>query len=247
MSRKWKIILILSLVANLSIVYVGYKALEYRAHINHFLDKYLLVTAELSGRAVFESENQPLQSDSTVENRIVFFGTQVIRDWDLNRYFADFEASNRGIGGQRVAGYILRLRPDVIELKPKAVLIEVSSYNLRPESSVREVTDYVASLAELARLHNIEPLLTTGIPLRKGADDFGDYVVMDSLRIYNQWLKDFCRDNNYYLVDFTSVLADSEGFLKPELSANVVEPNDLGYERMAEATRKVLEQLYQSR
>jgi len=243
MSRTWKYILILSLLGNLSIVYVTYKALEYRAHINFFLDKYQQVTAEFSARAVYAEDNRRLVADTTVAGRLVFFGTQVIEEWDLPDYFADYETINRGVSGQRIGGYLLRFRPDVIELRPEAVIIEVSSYNLRAEVTVREVADYVASMAELSRAHNIVPILTTGIPLQKGADDFGEYIVMDSLAAYNRWLVNHCRETGILYVDFNMILADAEGFLNPELAANMVEPNDEGYRQLAEATREVLRQL----
>ncbi len=58
MSRTLKVIFILSLVANLGIVYVAYKALEYRAHINYFLDKYTHVVDEFSGRKIYEEDNK---------------------------------------------------------------------------------------------------------------------------------------------------------------------------------------------
>ncbi|MBD3258361.1 hypothetical protein GF377_07995 [candidate division GN15 bacterium] len=243
MKTHWRIILIASLVLNLAIIYVGYKALEYREHINEFRDLYYDVVEEFSQRAVYADANQALQSDTTVPGRAVFFGTQVIEKWNLETAFPDIEPVNRGIDGQRVAGFLLRFRPDVIELRPEAVVIEVSSYNLRSNTRITEAQDFVASLAELALYHNIEPILTTMIAPVEGFEVFEDpgYVVKDSVAVYNRWLRAFAADGGYILADWHSALSDSAGYLAAEYAASRVDPNQLGYRRMADEIKRALE------
>lgn len=248
MNRKWKIILVLSLIGNLSIVYVGYKALEYRGHINYFLEKYIQVTNQFSGREIYAQDNAALATDSTVANRVVFLGTQVIKDWDLPSAFPNLEAINRGISGQRVAGYLLRFQPDVIKLHPEAVVIEVSSYNFRSETSVAEIADYVVSMATLATANKIKPIFTTVIPLREDIDPPEEYWpheyhVMDSLRLYNSWLTGYCQKNDYRYVDFNELLSDSSGYLDQSLSANAIEPNKAGYDKMTDVLSNTFTEL----
>lgn len=234
--------MILSLIGNLFILYVAYKALDYRRHVNYFLDKYTNVVSEFSGRSRYASENKRLASNVQVGNRIVFLGSQVTEGWDLNKQFPGYEATNRGISGQRMAGFLLRFRQDVIDLHPRAVIIEFSSYNFRPEYTLEEIEDYLANLAELAKGHSIEPVLTTIIPVREKLF-YDSYSVADSLFKYNQWLVAFCHENGYLCVDFYGALADDEGFLPRELSISHIELNSTGYERVSQATRAVLETL----
>ena len=158
MTRKWRLILLVSLIGNLTIVYVGYKAWEYRSNINYWLDKYLLVIDEFSGTDTYRSANSELQSEKIIPGRIVFFGTQVINDWPLDKFFPDYETIDRGVIGQRAAGFLLRFRQDVIELRPEYVLIEISSYNFRPNTRADEIYDYVVSMVELAQFNNIQPM-----------------------------------------------------------------------------------------
>lgn len=244
MKRKWKIVLVVSLIGNLCIFYVAYKALEYRAHINHFLEKYTHVTAEFSGRSVFEQDNQRIKSRPPTDDRIVFFGTQVIAKWDLEASFPQFDAINRGIiDGQRVSGFLLRFKPDVIDLQPRAVLIEVSSYNLRPQNTIQEIEDYVSLMAQLSRANGIEPVLTTMIPpaVDVRVEDSEAYSVHDSLTIFNEWMMDYCAANKYALVDFYGLLSDSSGYLTASLSSNDMEPNEAGYRKLTDETAAVLE------
>jgi lysophospholipase L1-like esterase len=241
MSRKWRIVLILSLAANLCVVYVAIKALEYRAHINEFLDKYTNVVNDFSGRDRYAGENSKLVSDSLIPGRVVFLGTQVTELWDLRKYFPQYEPVNRGVSGQRVSGFLLRFRPDVIELGPGAVVIEVSSYNFRPYSSVREIEDYVACMAELAAFNGIRPLPATIIPILKDSLIENDYHLLDSLALFNEWLRAYCAKKGYDYIDFNAALADKDGFLRPDYSSAAIDLNEQGYDQISRATREVLE------
>jgi len=241
MSRKWRTILILSLIGNLFIVYVAYKAITYRSNINHFLDKYTNVVNEFSQRQVYELDNQGLVSDTLIPNRIVFFGTQVTERWDIGSHFPNYEVINRGVPAQRVSGLTLRFRPDVIELAPEAFVLEISSFNFRPESSVKEIMDYVLSMAELAEGYGIAPILTTVIIPWKEQENPENYSVMDSVRVFNRWLIESSSTRDWRCVDYCAVLSDSLDCLRHDLSIDAIDPNDKGYLLMADAVRYVLE------
>jgi len=180
-------------------------------------------------------------------NRVVLFGTQVIANWKIQDTSSTFEFINRGLPHQRLAGYLLRFKPDVIDLSPKYVIIEVSSYNFRSQHSVREIQDYVSSMAELAKYHNIAPILTTVIPLRddatdslKNNDDYIYYPVMDSLQFYNNWLKNYAKQNNIKIINFNKILSDENGYLIHEYSSGLIDLNDKGYQEISHELFKFL-------
>jgi len=244
MSKKWKMILILSLLGNIAIFYVAIKALEYRAHINEYLDKYIYIVSEFSQRNRYSDENRSLQTDSQISNRIVFFGTQLTENWDVEKYFPTYEAINRGVTGQRVGGFLLRFRPDVIELRPKAVIIEAASFDFRHQNSIKEIEDYFVCLCDMARFHNITVLPTTVIPPVKGVDipDLGDYVLLDSISLFNDWLKNYCMEKNIRCLDFNKLVALDDGYLSPELSTGEIGLNEKGYRVVSNLVIKSLEQ-----
>ncbi len=244
MKRVWKIVLIVSLLANLGIIYVAQKALEYRGHINEWLDKYVSVVEEFSGRQYYHDDDERLKSDTLMPNRVVFFGTQLIKNWDLKSSFPDFEAINRGVSGQRVAGMLLRFRPDVIDLYPKAVVLEVSSYNLRVPESLAEIQDYFISMVDLARQNNIVPVALSMLPiLVDSAFVFENdaYKIADSIMTYNTWLTAYCRDNRVALIDIFSALKDLKGFLNPDFARDAINPNRIGYEIISDSVRIALD------
>lgn len=242
MSPKWKTVLTLSLLLNLGIVYVAYKALEYRAHINEFRDKYLKVVDEFSGRGVYAEANRNFRSDTIVPCRVVFLGTQVTENWNLAGHFPGYETINRGISGQRVSGFLLRFRSDVIELGPTVVVIEVSSYHFRPPATVEEIGEYAASMVDLAAANGIAPILTTVIP---PVDDFEiednpDYRLADSVAAFNDRLTEYCRARNIVCADIAGAVSGEDGHLKREYSISPVDLNEAGYARIAAVIRENL-------
>jgi lysophospholipase L1-like esterase len=229
-------------------VYVAYKAIDYRRHVNYFLDKYTHVVSSFSGRRQYSDANSALAAAQPQKSRLVFLGDQIIESWPLEVYFPDYETLNRGITGQWLAGFLLRLRPDVLELKPEAVVIQFSSYNFRPQFTVQEIKDYVVSLAELCRYNNVEPLLTTVIPVRGNenvfrAEGFQPYFVADSTAQFNRWLSDYCRLNSLLLIDYNSALADDDGYLPVALSIDNTHLTETGFKRLADITSAALAEL----
>ncbi len=243
MTKKWHIILILSIIGNLFILYVAYKALDYRSHVNYFLNKYTYVVEEFASRNHYADENRRLSSQANSGKRVIFLGAQIMDNWEIEKYFSNYEAINRGISGQRLAGYLLRFRPDVVELGPKAVIIEFSSFNFRPENSVKELEDYFISLVDIARQNDMEPILTTVVPVRKDFDSDLEvpYNVQDSLKNFNQWLVGYCRTNKIKYVDFAKALSDNEGYLDKTFSTGQITLSQAGYDKISKETNAILE------
>jgi len=245
MNKKLKYVLVLSLLGNLAIGYIGYKAYTYRTHINYWLERYDHAIAEFSGREEHRAANDALGVPSPDVKRLVFFGTQVISNWDVGKYFPDFETINRGVDSQRVAGYLLRFRPDAIDLSPTAVVIEISSYNFRPNVTTTEIRDYVVSMVELAVANNIVPILCTIIP---PTSDFTvyehpDYHVRDTVAAFSAWLAAYTGEHELPLADFRGAVTGADGYLRPELATTQVDLNGRGYDAIAEALRYALDRI----
>ncbi|MCP4583151.1 MAG: hypothetical protein GY839_16205 [candidate division Zixibacteria bacterium] len=239
--RNWLlIVLVASLVANIHLIY---RALDYRRGANEWLDKYTNVVDEFSGRSRFAEENKRLKTGSTVNNRVVFLGTQVVDGWDIGGEFDGYEIIKRGVIGQWSAGMLLRFNQDVVLLQPEAVVIEISSYNLRPQHSVEEIQEYVSSMVDIAKANNIVPILATMIPLMEPLDKFGEYSVRDNINIYNRWLVEYCDNQNIRYVDFNAMMSNDNGFLRADLSRGPIDPNTEGYRLMSKSIRNVLDEL----
>ena len=181
--------------------------------------------------------------------RVVFFGDSHILGWDLPANFSGKPYINRGIGGQTTAQMLVRFRPDVIALKPRAVLILGGTndvlIHLRKLPFEQTVDNY-ASMAELARVNNIKVIFAAVPPVN-------DYQTQkwsarleepDGIKKLNQWLKNYCAANGCIYLDYYDQLTDEKGMLKPDLSSDGEHLNIAGYKlvsRMAEAAIKSTE------
>jgi hypothetical protein len=241
MSRLWKVVLVIAVAGDLAVAYVALKALEYRAHINEFLDKYNHVVAEFSQRDVYAAANASLRTDRMVPNRVVFLGAQLFAQWDAARAFPHLEAVNRSVAGQRFSGMLLRFFPDVVDLRPAAVVIEVASYNFRPQNTVEELEDYLVSMMTLAHAAGIRPVPLTVIPTCS-ALKYDGYQVADSLRQFNLWLRGYCAAHGETFVDAYQLVADDRGLLPDSLAADEVALRPAGYSRLVPALNEALQQ-----
>src|SRR6266567_8884013 len=65
-----------------------------------------------------EVKKQPADS-----NRVVFMGDSITDSWRLDQFFPGKPYVNRGIGGQTTPQMLVRMYPDVIDLKPAAMIV----------------------------------------------------------------------------------------------------------------------------
>ncbi len=239
--KRFMVSLAINVVLVAACIYASIKALEYRAHINEFLYKYTHVVEEFSSRSTYLRDNTRLASKTIVPGRIVFFGMTVTQTWPVEKFFPDYEAINRGVAMQRLAGMPLRFRSDVIRLMPEWVVIEASSYNLREPNSLEELTEYIADMAELADYHGIKPILTTLIPPTGGYEPYeSDYAVFDSLAVFNTWLRSYAKQHQFTLVDVHALMAGENNAIRVDLADGGIIPNQEGYRIISDAIRSAI-------
>src|SRR5689334_7619295 len=63
---------------------------------------------------------------------IVFFGASITQDWKLGKAFPDAPVVNKGVGGQYIEAMQKRFEKDVLDIKPRAVLIKPCAINFGP-------------------------------------------------------------------------------------------------------------------
>lgn len=166
----------------------------------------------------------------------VFMGNSITEGWARMRpgFFADNGYIGRGISGQTSAEMLARFRPDVIELAPKAVVILAGTNDIAQNNGpieLENVMDNIASMCELARLHNIRVLLCSVLPAaafpwREGIKP------ADSIIRLNAMIEAYARENGIEYVDYHSRMKDGRNGLPPEYSKDGVHPNPEGYRVM---------------
>src|SRR5947208_330375 len=114
--------------------------------------------------ARYHDANTKLSNPVKGEDRVVFMGDSITDGWKLDQYFPGRPYVNRGISGQTTPQMLIRFRPDVIDLKPKAVVIFAGTNDLAGNTgpmTLETIENNLASMAELARAHDIRVVLAS--------------------------------------------------------------------------------------
>jgi lysophospholipase L1-like esterase len=180
--------------------------------------------------------------------RVVFLGASIVEGWRLNEYFSDRDFVNRGISGQTTGELLGRFPSDVVNLKPEAVLVAVTSNDIARGVAPATIESNLAAIADLAEFHKIKPLFGSIPPVSDYHRDQDPAFEVtrtrppEQIRALNEWLQRFCRERNFAYVDYYSVLADAQGRLKAELGDDGLHPNSGGYREMAPVALKAIDQ-----
>jgi hypothetical protein len=88
---------------------------------------------DFANLARYRDANSKVAPPSKDEQRVVFMGDSITDGWKLDQYFPGKPFINRGISGQTTPQMLLRFRPDVIDLKPRVVVI-LAGQMISPET-----------------------------------------------------------------------------------------------------------------
>jgi lysophospholipase L1-like esterase len=176
---------------------------------------------------------------------VVFMGDSITDSWPQPRFGAFFPGKNyvgRGISGQTTPQMLIRMRPDVIALKPRAVVFLAGTNDIAGNTGPmtnEEIIGNLASMAEIASANGIKVVLGSILPTsnyHQGPNQPAPQTVVRPLariRAINDWMKAYASEKGHVYLDYYSATIDAQGMLKTELSADDLHPNAAGYAIMA--------------
>ena len=133
---------------------------------------------------------------------------------------------------------LIRFRPDVIDLKPAVVVILAGTNNIAGNTgpmTIEETEANYASIAELARAHDIKLVFSSILPVQTTRPRRRNFSPRPREKVLalNRWLQDYCAKNGCVYLDYFSALTDQKGLLKKELAEEASTPTPAGYKIMA--------------
>ena len=132
---------------------------------------------------------------------------------------------------------LIRFKPDVIALEPKAVVILAGTNDLNSNTGPatdEEIEQNLASMSELAHAHKIRVVLASITPVseyhvREGLIPQTTARPMSRIKTINDWMKSFAASHGDVYLDYFSAMTDAKGLLRTELSEDDLHPNAAGY------------------
>jgi lysophospholipase L1-like esterase len=185
----------------------------------------------------YHDANQELMKESAPAGRVVFIGDSITDGWRLDQSFANKPYVNRGISGQVTSQMLVRMFPDVINLKPAAMIVLAGTNDIARNNgptTLKMIQDNIQAMTELAQAHGIKVILCSVTPIA----DYGrtpqtpQRPPSDILKL-NDWLKTYASKSGAIYADYFSALVDAKGFLKDGISTDGLHPNAMGYALMA--------------
>ena len=189
--------------------------------------------------ARYAEANQKLAPPVPGRPRVVFLGDSITDGWRLNEYFGDRDFVNRGISGQITGEMLGRMKADVIDLKPEAMIVLAGTNDIARGVPVAAIQNNLTMIADLAEFHKIKPLFASVLPVsdyHKGVNPANERTKQRppaTILELNAWLKSFCARRNFAYVDYFPALADQAGMLVADLAEDGLHPNAKGYRLMA--------------
>jgi lysophospholipase L1-like esterase len=187
----------------------------------------------------YADANRKLPAPDAKNPRVVFFGDSITDFWRLNEYFPGRDFVNRGISGQITSEMLGRVKADVLDLRPQAMLILAGTNDLARGIQLTEIENDYLMIADLASLYKIKIIFASVTPVSDyHKDQNASYErTKDRPPVYiaalNQWLQDLCKQRGYTYLNYFDALADHAGLLQAELSDDGLHPNSKGYRIMA--------------
>ena len=184
----------------------------------------------------YAGDNDKLQEGADDPDRVVFLGNSITEGWGMQvpEYFKQNNYINRGIGGQTTPQMLVRFREDVIDLKPARVIILAGINDIAQNTGPIEVETIfgnIVSMAQLALINNIEPVLCSVLPA-KGFLWNPDIDPIEKIKKLNKLLQSYAQQEDLIYVDYYSQMLDEEQGLQKIYTEDGVHPNIKGYEVM---------------
>ena len=172
----------------------------------------------------------------TTPAKVVFMGNSITDGWwpKDSTFFIDINFLDRGISGQATSEMLVRFRQDVINLKPKAVVILAGINDIAHNNgviSLENVFGNIVSMAELARYNKITPIICSVLPAydfpwRRGMNPAPKVIEL------NKMLKAYADKEGLTYVDYHSAMKDERDGLPKNLASDEVHPTLEGYKIM---------------
>jgi lysophospholipase L1-like esterase len=184
----------------------------------------------------YRAQNSQAGLPAASENRVVFMGNSITDGW-INAspdFFSKNAYLDRGISGQTTPQMLIRFRQDVIDLKPKVVVILAGINDIAENtgpSSVEMIENNLMSMAQLAKANGIKVVMCSilpayAFPWRPGINP------VEKVAAVNKWMKNYAAKNNFVYVDYYNAMADDRKGLPSNLSKDGVHPTKDGYKIM---------------
>lgn len=172
-----------------------------------------------------EQNAEILKSGKAVD--AVFMGNSITRGWvrEDAKFFEENNFVGRGISGQTTAQMVVRFRRDVIDLKPRVVVIMAGINDLAQNNgyiSKENILGNIESMCDLARANKIKVILCSITPSSQFPWRKHITTCAEDIAEVNSMIKAYAEQNDIYYLDYYSALVNDNGGMQEQWTTDGV-------------------------
>jgi lysophospholipase L1-like esterase len=175
------------------------------------------------------------------QGAIVFVGDSLIAGWiTLKNDFAPLHVANVGIGGDVSRGVLFRLQEDVIDLKPRAVVILIGTNDMSAKEDLSLLMANLTSILKTLRDYNPSlPIVLCKLPPRNYSAS--PVSTRDMLALNSRLDNLSGSDAKLAVMDLYRLLALPDGSIDPQnFEADKLHISPTGYKKFHDALIPIL-------
>ncbi len=173
---------------------------------------------------------------------VVFLGDSITQGWgdNMGNSFPGMKVANRGISGDTTRGVILRLKEDVLDLRPKGVVLLIGTNDIEEGADAETIAGNVKLiLVALKKSNPAMPIVVASVMPSDPSKKRPREIITRLNMLVDDLIKS---DSSFIRCDAWSIFADEAGNAKKAEFPDLLHPNKAGYTRYAEALTPLLKQ-----
>lgn len=174
------------------------------------------------------------------QNALVFLGDSITQGWgdNIGGAFPGAKVANRGISGDTTRGVLIRLREDVLALKPAGVVLLIGTNDIEEGADPEVIAGNLKLiLAELKKHNSTMPIVLCQVFPSSASTKRPADTIKKLNQLYAAAVKG---DAQVTFVETWLLFANDTGDAKKEEFPDLLHPNKAGYVKWSAAIRPIL-------
>lgn len=198
----------------------------------------------------YAEANSKVTASTAGNLRVVFMGDSITDGWRLNEYFPKKDYINRGISGQITSQMLARMKADVLDLKPQAMVFLGGTNDIARGTPLQIIQNNITMICDLADQARIKVILASVLPIHDYNMNVNPQFQMsktrppETIRNLNAWIKTFAENRKYTYLNYFDSMRDGAGFLRKDLAEDGLHPNASGYRLMAPLVQRTIDETF---
>jgi len=170
---------------------------------------------------------------------VVFLGDSITQMWgdDLGNSFPGVKVANRGISGDTTRGVLIRLKEDVLDVQPRAVVLLIGTNDLDEKAEPETIAANLKLILAALKSHSAAmPIILCQVFPSSGTKNRPAAKIKKLNQLYAALVKS---DAQITFIETWPLFADAQGDATPEEFPDLLHPNQTGYAKWAAALRPI--------